>query len=67
MLNNLEHHLDAQPQHIVLPIGCSFTSKECKVSKTFGDASTKVLFVFDGQQAPDMNSLIAKVGAAGAR
>jgi hypothetical protein len=32
------------------------------VTKTFGEEVEKVLFVFDGTQAPDMNSLIAKVG-----
>lgn len=37
-------------------------SKECKVVKTFGEPVEKVLFVFDGQKAPDMNSLVAQVG-----
>jgi hypothetical protein len=31
------------------------------VKKEFGESVEKVLFVFDGTQAPDMNSLIAKV------
>ena len=52
-----------------------FTSKECKVKKTFGDAVQKVLFVFDGQQAPDITALTAQAskgaaaccGAAGCR
>lgn len=39
----------------------TFTSKECKVTKTFGESVEKVLFVFDGTQAPDMNTLVAKV------
>jgi threonine aldolase len=42
-----------------------FVSKECKVTKTFGEESEKVLFVFDGTQAPDMNALIAKVRPPG--
>ncbi len=40
---------------------CRFTSKECIVTKVFGEADEKVLFNFDGSQAPDMNSIIAKV------
>ncbi|KAL4858405.1 hypothetical protein ACK3TF_001386 [Chlorella vulgaris] len=39
----------------------AFKSKECKVKKEFGESVEKVLFVFDGTQAPDMNSLIAKI------
>ena len=30
--------------------------------KTFGESVEKVLFVFDGQKAPDMNALVAQVG-----
>ncbi|KAL4858406.1 hypothetical protein ACK3TF_001387 [Chlorella vulgaris] len=39
----------------------AFTSKECIVTKVFGEADEKVLFNFDGSQAPDMNSIIAKI------
>ncbi|KAI3428280.1 hypothetical protein D9Q98_006659 [Chlorella vulgaris] len=39
----------------------AFTSKECIVTKVFGEADEKELFNFDGSQAPDMNSIIAKV------
>ena len=40
------------------------------MEKKFGEESEKVLFVFDGQQAPDMESLTAKArreGGGGAR
>ena len=30
--------------------------------KTFGESVEKVLFVFDGQKAPDMNALVSQVG-----
>ena len=43
-----------------------FTSKECKVTKTFGDAVQKVLFVFDGQQAPDIHALTAQASQGAA-
>ena len=43
-----------------------FTSKECKVKKTFGDAVQKVLFVFDGQQAPDITALTAQASDSAA-
>ncbi|KAL4427814.1 hypothetical protein ABPG75_001903 [Micractinium tetrahymenae] len=39
----------------------SFTSKVCKVTKTFGEPVEKVLFVFDGTQAPDINALTAQI------
>lgn len=35
------------------------------MTKTFGEGVEKVLFVFDGTQAPDMNALTAQVGLAG--
>ncbi|KAL4442033.1 hypothetical protein ABPG77_011294 [Micractinium sp. CCAP 211/92] len=38
-----------------------FTSKVCKVTKTFGEPVEKVLFVFDGTQAPDINALTAQI------
>ncbi|PRW56581.1 hypothetical protein C2E21_4769 [Chlorella sorokiniana] len=41
----------------------SFTSKVCKKTKTFGEPVEKVLFVFDGQKAPDMNALVAQITA----
>ena len=43
------------------PAPRSFTSKVCKKTKTFGEPVEKVLFVFDGQKAPDMNALVAQV------
>ena len=43
------------------PARRSFTSKVCKKTKTFGEPVEKVLFVFDGQKAPDMNALVAQV------
>ncbi|PSC68110.1 hypothetical protein C2E20_8257 [Micractinium conductrix] len=39
----------------------SFTSKECKIEKVFGEEVTQVLFVFDGSQAPDVATLTAKI------
>lgn len=38
-----------------------FTSKECKVTKTFGEDVEKILFVFDGTKAPDMNALTSQI------
>lgn len=37
------------------------------MTKTFGEPVEKVLFVFDGTQAPDINALTAQVGGAGQR
>ena len=43
--------------------GDAFVGKECKVEKVFGEATVRVLYVFDGASNPEIGEIAGKVGA----